>query len=172
MPTSLTDWLGRSLHKQKPFEYRKQLEGLLTFTRTTHLKQVSNFTLGKKQNDFCQVKFNKSGPKFNIYANGESMVICFTILSTIKSPWIHHLHLLAIATYCYIIATLSLHATIDVYHRNLLLFNAATHRYILIRNFEEKMLLRFCVRFFVLCRWFRQSWRERGGGLNRKKLRL
>ncbi|MDD4534719.1 MAG: hypothetical protein PHC48_09655 [Prevotella sp.] len=42
------------------------------------------------------------------------------------------------------IATSSLHAIIDVYHRNLLLFNAATHRYILLRNFEqEKMLLKF-----------------------------
>ena len=35
-------------------------------------------------------------------------------------------------------ATHSLHAIIDVYHRNLLLFNAATHRYILLRNFERK----------------------------------
>ena len=36
------------------------------------------------------------------------------------------------------IATLSLHAIIVLYHRNLLLFNAATHRYILLRNFERK----------------------------------
>lgn len=36
------------------------------------------------------------------------------------------------------IATSSLHAIIDLYHRNLLLFNAATHRYILLRNFERK----------------------------------
>ena len=93
----------RSLHKPEPFEHRKWLEGLLTFARTTHLKQVSSFTLGKKQNDFCQVKFNESGHNFNINAYGGSMVICSTIHSTIKSPWIHHLHLIAIATRCYIL---------------------------------------------------------------------
>ena len=43
-----------------------------------------------------------------------------------------------------IIATSSLHAIIDLYHRNLLLFNAATHRYILLRNFEKK---RCCLSF-------------------------
>jgi hypothetical protein len=42
------------------------------------------------------------------------------------------------------IATSSLHAIIDLYHRNLLLFNAATHRYILLRNFEKK---RCCLSF-------------------------
>ena len=42
------------------------------------------------------------------------------------------------------IATSSLHAIIDVYHRNLLLFNAATHRYILLRNFDKK---RCCLGF-------------------------
>ena len=70
---------------------------------TIYLKQVSSFTLGKKQNDFCQVKFNKSGLNFNIHAYGGSMVIRFTIHSTIKSLWIHHLHLIAIATLCYIL---------------------------------------------------------------------
>ena len=107
-----------------------RFEGLLTFARTTHLKQVSSFTLGKKQNDFCQVKFNKSGLNFNINAYGGSMVIRFTMDSpfTFNSYSYTLLH----------IATSSLHAIIDLYHRNLLLFNAATHRYILLRNFERK----------------------------------
>lgn len=39
------------------------------------------------------------------------------------------------------IATSSLHAIIDLYHRNLLLFNAATHRYILLRNFDQENML-------------------------------
>ena len=172
MPASLTDWLERSLQKPKPFEHRKWLEGLLTFARTTHLKQVSCFTLGKKQNDFCQVKFNKPGLYFNINAYGGSMVIRFTIHSTIKSPWIHHLHLIAIATLCYIL----------LHHRYMLLLTCIIVTYcystpLLIDTsfyaiLNEKMLFRFCVGFFVLCRWFRQGCRGRGGGLNRKKLRL
>ena len=44
------------------------------------------------------------------------------------------------------IATSSLHAIFDVYHRNLLLFNAATHRYILLRNFDKK---RCCLGFVL-----------------------
>ena len=112
--------------------------------QTTHLKQVSSFTLGKKQNDFCQVKFNKSGYKININAYGGSMVIRFTTHSTIKSPWIHHYTFNSYSYTLLHIATSSLHAITDVFHRNLLLFNAATHRYILLRNFDKK---RCCLGF-------------------------
>ena len=103
---------------------------------TIYLKQVSSFTLGKKQNDFCQVKFNKSGLNFNIHAYGGSMVIRFTM----DSPFTFNRYSYTLLH----IATSSLHAIIDLYHRNLLLFNAATHRYILLRNFDKK---RCCLGF-------------------------
>ena len=47
------------------------------------------------------------------------------------------------------IVTSSLHAITDVCHRTLLLFNAATHRYILLRNFERKDVVQ--VSCEVLC---------------------
>ena len=77
------------------------------------------------------------------------MVIRFTIHSTIKSPWIHHLHLIAIATLCYIL----------LHHRYMLLLTCIIVTYcystpLLIDTsfyaiLNEKMLFRFCVGFFV-----------------------
>ena len=81
-----------------------------------------------------------------------SMVIRFTIHSTIKSPWIHHLYLIAIATLCYIL----------LHHRYMILLTCIIVTYcystpLLIDTsfyaiLKEKMLFRFCVGFFVLRR--------------------
>ena len=71
------------------------------------------------------------------------MVICSTIHSTIKSPWIHHLHLIAIATRCYIL----------LHHRYMLLLTCIIVTYcystplLIDTSFyaieQEKMLLKF-----------------------------
>ena len=89
-----------------------------------------------------------------------------------KQEHFRHLHLISIATLCYIL----------LHHRYMLLLTCIIVTYcystpLLIDTsfyaiLKEKMLFRFCVGFFVLCRWFRQGCRGRGGGLNRKKLRL